>query len=85
MTDLHLCGSATGKTYAYMVDVGATSDPFMIRYSQYVWRPVDVQAMRCACCISGITHPVTVAQYVESSTLQYSGSIIWHSGQLPCS
>ncbi|CAL5229933.1 g13359 [Coccomyxa viridis] len=40
--------SATGKTYAYVLDVGSTSDPFMLRYSQYVWRPVDVQAMRDA-------------------------------------
>ena len=49
VSDLHCSHSATGKTYAYMLDVGAVRDPFMLRYSQYVWRPIDVQAMRCAC------------------------------------
>ena len=39
--------SATGKIYAYMLDIGPTHDPFMLRYSQHVWRPINVQAMRC--------------------------------------
>lgn len=40
--------SATGKIYAYMLDIGPTHDPFMLRYSQHVWRPINLQAIRCA-------------------------------------
>ena len=68
MTDSHLCYSATGKIYAYMLDVGATSDPFMLRYSQYVWRPVDVHAMRCA-RLSDIEHRAIAAHCVDLSML----------------
>lgn len=82
MADLQLCHSATGKTYAYVLDVGSTSDPFMLRYSQYVWRPVDVQAMRCALRISAIKSPATVAHCNELSILQASGLTIWRSKKL---